>query len=159
MLLVPAVVFVVAKGSAILLVSRELLNLSLWTVAHILEVSVQILPFLSLVVELLLLISSLGIVVHIVSLYQRVEITVQLIGSHSLLAVVLLIVAPSILHIIIVIVLPKLLRIPPANRKERASALVARLDKHFPHPAVLKITIHLLLLLLLLVIRRKVGLI
>ena len=157
MLLVPAVVFVVAKGSAILLVSRELLNLSLWTVAHILEVSVQILPFLSLVVELLLLISSLGIVVHIVSLYQRVEITVQLIGSHSLLAVVLLIVAPSILHIIIVIVLPKLLRIPPANRKERASALVARLDKHFPHPAVLKITIHLLLLLL--VIRRKVGLI
>ena len=158
MLLVPAVVFVVAKGSAILLVSRELLNLSLWTVAHILEVSVQILPFLSLVVELLLLISSLGIVVHIVSLYQRVEITVQLIGSHSLLAVVLLIVAPSILHIIIVIVLPKLLRIPPANRKERASALVARLDKHFPHPAVLKITIHLLLLLLL-VIRRKVGLI
>ena len=61
MLLVSAYVLVVTERAAILLVSRELLYLSLWTVAHILEVSVKILPFLSLVVELLILISSLCI--------------------------------------------------------------------------------------------------
>ena len=99
----------------------------------------------------------MGIAVHIVSLYERVEITVKILWPHPLLAIVLLIVVPTnVLHIIIAII-PNLLWIPSANRKERASSLVvARLDKHFAHPTVLKITTHLLLLL---VIRRKVGLV
>ena len=96
----------------------------------------------------------MDIVVHIVSLYQRIEITVKLIWSHSLLVIILLIIVPSVFHIV-AIVIPNLLRIPSANRKERASALVARLDEHFPHPAILKITIHLLLL----IVRCKVGLV
>ena len=97
----------------------------------------------------------MDIVVHIVSLNKRVEITVKILWSHSLLAIILLIIVPSVL-IIVVIVIPYLLRISRTHRKERASTLVARLDEHFSHPTILKITVHLLLLL---VIGCKIGLI
>ena len=82
MLLVSAYVLVVTERAAILLVSRELLYLSLWTVAHILEVSVKILPFLSLVVELLILISSLCIPKKKISNLDRISTSVSINSFH-----------------------------------------------------------------------------